>query len=1078
MSNFDDLPDWLKGDMDDEPSSTPDDQANWTQPPSSADDVPEHFGVTSALPWRQGISDDPKRQTAGLGDVDWESLGNTEEASGDADDLAWLNESAFPDADADQDQPTTDHPQWIDDAGFEEPDLDLADLEAVSAESMPDWLSGAESFGDEAGFEEPDFDMDDLGAVNAESMSDWFGDAEGFGESDSLFFEDSDTTYDTPAPNWLDEDALEEEPSPLRSLDEFEGEIDPEDLDGLLLDIEDDFAFDEEPETIEPQSQEPKIRRLGAKKDVDEDELTFEAWERLQEQKEYETDHAEELAIQAEVPDWFRDNVELGDAAGDELASILIPDLEDAPPQTPAPQAEMKADYVPEWFMGLEEQNLEDAPDWIKEATTNTDLGSLTDISAFVPPEPEQPSTPEPELAEPDDVPDWFKGIGVDLPDMTTPTAVDSTADFGLPNLTGLPDLTTSDQDVLVPDFMASDDLGLPDLTASEEEAEAVGDAFAFSDIGTEEQAFDFLGLGEDEDELATGDVPEWLRDYAPAQDQLTQDTAFQFEDESAPEMDWLGDLSEVEFTDESAADFSDFASEVPKPAAKQPDRDILAGSGTLDELLDFVEHTAPSGLVPAPSDRRVLAQQSQQLTDLFDGVDDDLLQALESASEKPASQPTSEAQPDLVLAEVPDLIAELRPEESVRLRAGGIELEFAEQSETHLATELRNLHKRTSVPSASESMPTSGPLSGVMGGLGIVGLTTTAGTPASRTGLEVTPTQATRIDALAAILEIDQPDDWQEDEGEALAEVEAKPRRRRRQRAKRKPDRYVIVLLLLAALIGPFLTDSLHVGEAPETQELGVDQQAVLTAVDTLENQERVLIAFEYGPTAAGELNGLAEAVLRDVIRQGAVPVVLSTNPLGALNAQNLIQELARDTALLDSIERDTPLEAGQDYYVLRYISGGAASIRGLTTSEILTTLIFSTDSRGEKTDLDIGTVDADDFEMVIIIGETTEDVRNWAEQFDVVGLPMYALVTAAIEPLTQAYVGAAYRGYLAGYRDTYRYNQLRNPKSANETDGDLPDPTLSQWYSMTLGVVMVAVIITLGTLINLLRGLRRRRA
>lgn len=1037
MSNFDDLPDWLKGDGDDEASSTPNDQTNSTQPPGNINDVPDHLGVTGALPWRQGISDDPKRQTSGLGDLDWDTLGSTE-ASGDADDLAWLNDSTFPDEDTSQDQPVTSHPQWLDDA---------------------------------EAFEEPDFEMDDLGATSAETMPDWLGGAESFSETDASFFEDTDATYSSPSPDWLDEDALEES-SGLRSLGEFEGEIDPEDLEGLLLDLDDSFGFDDEPEPIEAQPQEPKIRRLGAKKEVDEDELTFEQWEQLQEQKEYETDHADELSIQAEVPDWFRDNVELGDAAGNELASILIPDLEEALPAAPTPQTEMKADYVPEWFMGLEEQNLEDAPDWIKEATTGADLSSLTDISAFVPPEPETPATPEP--AQLDDVPDWFKGIGVDLPDITAQTAGTPTPDFGLPDLTELPDLTAHTP----VDFMAFDELGGADLTLPDEELEeleAVGGSFDFAELDalSTEESFDFLEGTEDE--LEAGDVPEWLRGYAPAQEQLTQDDALQFEDEIASEMDWLKDLSAVEITDDAVADFSDLALEVPKPTQKQPDRDILAGTGTLDELLGFVDSTTPGALVPVQSDRRVLAQQSQ-LNDLFDGVDDDLLQALETAAEKPALPVSHDEQSDIARAVVPDLIAEMRPEESIKLRAGGIELEFVEQSASHLPTNLRDLHGRAIAPPPSVNMPTSGPLSGVMGGLGIVGLTSTAGKPALTTGIDVTSAQLARIDALAAVLEIDQPNDWQENEDEGEVEVVAKPIRRR-QRTRRKPDRLVIVLLLLVALIGPFLTDNLHVGEAPETQKLGVDQQAVLTAVSTLDNRDRVLVAFEYGPTAAGELNALAKAVLQDIIRQGAVPVVLSTNPLGALNAQNLMHDLAHDVALLDSLERDQALESGRDYYALRYISGGAVSIRGLTTSETLTTLIFSTDSRGEKTGLDIGKVDASDFEMVVIIGETTEDVRNWAEQFDVIGLPKYALVTAAIEPLTQAYVGAAYRGYLAGYRDTYRYNQLRNPQSPSDTNDDLPDPTLSQWYSMTLGVVMVAVIISLGTLINLLRGLRRRR-
>lgn len=1053
MSDFDDLPDWLKGDGDDEQSSTPDNQPNWDLPPSNDSDTPAHFGGTGALPWRQGASDDPNRQTSDLEDMDWDALGGLDEGS-DADDLAWMNEGAFPEDTSTQSESEAGFSQWLDDDGA---------------------------------LDEPDFDIDDFGTTPPESAADWFGAADSFGEEEPSFFEDTDTAYDKGSSNWFDDESTDiEEPSFLHNLEDIEGELEPEDLDGLLLDFDDDLGFEFE-ETPPPQQppQEPKIRRLGAKKQEErEGDLTFEEWERQQEQQEFETDHAEELAIQADVPDWFRDNVELGDAAGDELASILIPDLEEPSIKAPAPQAEVKTDYVPEWFMGLEEHSLDDAPDWIKEATSGADLSSLTDISAFVPPEPEPEPTPEPKIEMGDDVPDWFKGIGVDLPEIDTPTVAAPTSGFDLPDLTGLPDLSAPVREITkaapTSGFGIPDDLGLPDLTEPVREVSKAAPTSGFAapeDLPAEDDQFDFLGMDGGDEALEAGDVPEWLRGYAPVADTgIPQAEALVLDDVSDADMDWLDDLSAVELTDEQV-DFSDLAKEIPRPTQKQPDRDILAGTGSIDDLLGFVDSTTASPLVPIQSDRRVLAQEAQ-LTDLFDGVDDNLLQALDAASERTAAPAPTEDQPELALADM-NLIAELRQEQAVKLRAGGIELDFTEQPLSQLPDELRNLHGRVGAPSPTAEMPTVGPLAGVTSGLGIVGLTSKAGTPGLVTHLNVTNDQLARIEALTAVLELDRANEWQFEDEDRETEVEAKPRRRaRRQAAKRKPDRFLITLLLLAALIGPFLTENLHISEEPNTQKLAVEQQAVLTAVSGLQNRDRVLVAFEYGPTAAGELNALAEAVLYDIMRQGAIPVVLSTNPLGTLNAQNVIQGLTDENSLLDSLERDQALQVGQDYHILRYISGGAVAIRGLTSSPTLAALIFSTDNRGESTNLDIGTVDASDFAMVVVVSETTEDVRNWAEQFNVEGLPKYALVTAAIEPLAQAYVGPAYGGYLAGYRDTYRYNQLRNPQLTHKTQNDLPDRTVSQWHSMALGVLVAGLVIILGTIVNLLRGLRRRRA
>jgi hypothetical protein len=294
-----------------------------------------------------------------------------------------------------------------------------------------------------------------------------------------------------------------------------------------------------------------------------------------------------------------------------------------------------------------------------------------------------------------------------------------------------------------------------------------------------------------------------------------------------------------------------------------------------------------------------------------------------------------------------------------------------------------------------------------------------------------------------------------------------------------------LISLVLLGALIGPFASEALHIADSPDESSFNRQQQALPAAVEALQPGQYVLVAFDYGPTTAGELNDLADAVLRDILRQRATPIILSTNPLGGINARRVMDKLARDEALLDALERDRPLRSREHYFALRYLPGGPVGIRALARNETLSATLFATDSLGKKTDLDFGEIDAADFAFVLVIGERVDDIRNWAEQFEVAGLPKYVLMTAAAEPLATAYVGsrdAAYQGYLAGYRDTYRYNRLRNGEMLTAFEPpdnlDIPDPDVSQWHSMALGALVAGVLVILGVVFNLARSLRRRRS
>lgn len=1093
-----------------------------------------------------------------------------------------------------------------------------------SGSALPDWLNSAPLLEDEpksfGGNTTPDWlssSSDDLGDFGSDSVETSFGNeqpAESFPDwlSSSEVADEPDFDFDEPpllTETNFEEDGLPawDEPAPTASL-------------GLKRLGSTPPAIQPNPEP--PPPPEPQIRKLGQKRDSQSfspDEMTFDEWERQENRKEYEQVHAEDIAMTEEVPDWFVDNVEIGDADRD-IASLVL-DLEDE--EEPLPEVKppgttgsLGANYVPDWFMGLEEQNLEDAPEWARTVSTDElSFETLVDASAFAPPEPEIEPLPELPTAPSfdEDVPDWFKGVNAptetssgddwmaafdntlaaSAAEVELPVAMDEQSDAGAvtfdepdwfaqsaDEISETPEMmqtfietpapstqsfeefesfesfdaldsfeTASEPESDEPDWLT----GLPAVGESQPAtfAEAPEDDF-FATQAAAEQEDVFAGIfDEPQDNFASGmafsegdsqefswedaasnlfaeggpaqrlfadespsitpaapsfaqadpDAPDWLREYEAPDDlpqlEVEDDTTFILQRQEAQEEqpDWLGDFAEMDF----AAD-SDFSA--PKSGEKSSafsDKELKSvSSGTsIDDLLGLSGPSANTNLPTLPGAKGLMVpgkSQTDELmsSDLFEGIDDDVLKALDAAApgEKLITSET-EAVRETFVADRPEWISDLRPDVPVTLSAGGIGIAFEQQRISDLPDSLRRLREQSldvlkSDAAVAPRTPAadSGPLAGVTGGLSIAPQATALGELSAITQLTVSDYQAERITLLEGVLDLAEQRRRALGLDEDAEALEAPTPTQQRRHTRARFDRFLISIILLAVMIGPFVTDALHVAEDADKSAFSAQQQAIPEAVNTIQPGDYVLVAFEFGPTSAGELNTLAEAVLRDILSRRGVPIILSTNPLGTINARRVIENLADDIALLDAVERDAPLRSREDYVLLPYVSGGIVGIRGLIRNEQIGAAIFATDADGEKTELDFGAIDPTDFAFVVVAGGGIEDIRNWAEQFDVPGLPKYALMTAGAEPLATSYVRdaeAGYQGYLAGYRDTYRYNQLRNSRTREAfempDDVDIPDPEISQWHSMALGAIVASGLIGLGAVFNLLRGLRRRR-
>ena len=226
-------------------------------------------------------------------------------------------------------------------------------------------------------------------------------------------------------------------------------------------------------------------------------------------------------------------------------------------------------------------------------------------------------------------------------------------------------------------------------------------------------------------------------------------------------------------------------------------------------------------------------------------------------------------------------------------------------------------------------------------------------------------------------------------------------------------------LLLLLVSL--PFVSSDFSEGALPPS-DFDEDRHGATTVYNLLDNlsaDDFVLIGFEYGPTAAGELDPLADLLIRHIVAQGAKPLIVSSNPIAIVHAQNIIREINRSVA-----SAGIGLERGSDYHILRYLPGGSLGLREL--SENFADVV-RVSAKGELTGLEFDSLS--EMALIVLIAEYAEDMRNWAEQVisEADDTRLLAATGYAAAPIAQVYADTMDEiiGLVVGYRDAYTYGE-----------------------------------------------------
>ena len=214
-------------------------------------------------------------------------------------------------------------------------------------------------------------------------------------------------------------------------------------------------------------------------------------------------------------------------------------------------------------------------------------------------------------------------------------------------------------------------------------------------------------------------------------------------------------------------------------------------------------------------------------------------------------------------------------------------------------------------------------------------------------------------------------------------------------------------------------------------------------TAIQNTSTGDIVLVAFEYGPPEADELDLVAEPILRHLLDQGAHISVVSTQPEGLVAAAGLLGDIAASE---------------EQYTLVSYRPGDATAVSSLLT------------------DADIppggGTEGGTRPELILVLTARPAPLRWWVEQTRALGgtPPVVAGVSASLQIATSPYLDASagqLEGAISGLSGAAAYEAHRG----------LEGWATQRVNALAAGHVAVVGLMVLGAIICTFGGSRGRK-
>lgn len=1082
-----DLPDWFESDaisdFGDEDDDTP------FEDDGETDDWMTRLGDDSELEKQSQPQEesetDKERQAASRMDFnnngipDWledmeadraaPSLGASEETS-DTELPSWLSRDDEEVEPSETFEQSSDLPDWLSGLGAQEDDVLEGDGATQDKEAspippfaaddvdLPDWLT--------AGSDEET----SVPSGKEGGLPDWLSDG---GEDEIPHLDETIplqnlqpeiTEGDDDLPEWLVSDGESEPPGD--SPDDTSSYIGQE-----TIPIKDDFAADE---ALPPSDTEdvdlPALISTSDEDDFPEWLSDMGAVEAASQDDETPISDAEET----DLPDWLADlsaqeeaqtegapkaqkpfDIDTGD-----LPSWLADDSDDvkSPPAVesefpeqladPEPQAPSVADIAPqpETLPEIGETEGDSLPDWLSgeeelpSAVALTTDGELPDwLSEDIADDAEAESV-DASTDPVDDLPDWLAGFGEQDEDSEQVADQLPTADSPLAADGELPEWLSEDSAYEIDGIVstAAEESDFPEELADEKVDDIAGGialaAGLAKAVGDSSDMPDWLADEESEIEsvapsAAESDVPDWLSDIEGVEAPLSEEVISTVADpDEIP--DWLADVvgEEVETSPAIEEDLPDWLSEidgVEEISEVEPDLPLTSvdeSRAVPDWLHDSeVPLSVPEGdaeIEPVPAAPFAADEEFDddlfEMDQLSDWISDDVQTDLDQVAEK--TGPVDDLEP----AELPGWLAAMRPVESSVSDPGSVAKRGA--------------------------MENSGPLAGLYGVLAAEpDIARLKKPPVYSSKLNITDAQQTHASVLQELLD---------------AESQPEPLPLPPLISSQRIFRIVLSTILLLITFVAVLAGS-EIARMPTPGNIPAGVEHTRNLVNSLTPNDTVLLAFDYEPGLAGEMDATSAAVVDHMMLKGAKLVLISTLPTGPVLAERFISD----------VQGSHEYVSGNQYVNLGFIPGGVAGLGAFARNPRWVSPDTLNGELAWETEPLKNIARISDFSLVVLITDNPNTARAWVEQvnpeLDVV--PFITLVSAQAEPMIRPYFDnqqTQIDGLVSGLTGGAAYEVMTRPNVAR-----------TYWDAFNIVLILAVSAILIGGFITVISTLLAQR-
>ncbi len=701
----------------------------------------------------------------------------------------------------------------------------------------------------------------------------------------------------------------------------------------------------------------------------------------------------------------------------------------------------------------------EEEPDWLKRLRAASEGGAVPAEEPAMPPKPmevplarEVPTPPQEEELGPD----WLERLRQTMPEEAPPAEVAEAAPpvFEEAAVPPFPVETEPETEGEIPDWLQRLRLE-PDAPPTPVEAEELPDWLQELRPEPEEPPSGPLEA-EAPPLVEEEELPDWLRELRPEPEAppVTPVEAPPLAEEEVEEEipDWLQRLRL-----EPEAPPTLVEAEVPPLAVEaEPAEETPAWLKELGPV--------PEGEVPVFKEAEEVPPREEAPEWLRE------LGPPELAAEEAAEAPPAVLGVEVPTDEVPDWLKELgppvtaerpaveeeaplpplSPEEVSPMVAAEEALEIEGLAQAEIPTWLQELRPReveegvAEAPGVIEIVETTGLLAGIQGVLPVEPIVSGPhkAPPAPTAAVTVGPEQAKLFREIIT-------------QGPAPVTEVVAPRRARIWGGVLR--RFIYLLIALAVII-PLFGGGDWFGEAELPSGAATD---FYNAIQNLPSNSVVLLAFDYDPSTAAEMDRLAEPVLWHLMDRKVKLMAVSLLPTGPAVAGNLLDRVAG--------EHDGEYQYGQKYVNLGYIPGQAAAPNELASD--LRAIVPRDYRQGKSLDELPATQKVNGIQDVSLIIEFAAQQRTlqwWIEQ---VGsqhqVEIMAAVSAAVEPTAAPYHNSGQlAGLISGLPSAAQYEKKTNK---------WPPLAIASVDAQSVAHLAIVALIVLGSLVYLVNPRRK---